>query len=274
MIEAGTMRTAVPDRRFDRLAALVSDEIGVKLPASKRQMVESRLRRRMLNGGFRSLDDYLAHLFERGGLAEERDAIFDAVTTNKTDFFREPAHYRYLAEMIVPTMRRARRPMFKVWSAAASNGSEAWSAAMVLADIVPEVNWGILGTDINTQVLEDARRAIYPASHFEPVPQHLRERHVMIGTGDMAGEGRIHPSLRARVKFARLNLMDDRYPVDRDVDVIFLRNVLIYFGPSFTHDVLESFAAVLHEDGYLMLGSSEQLPDDTGAAPRFKAVRK
>lgn len=259
MLHADTLQRTASDRRFDRLSALIRDEIGVKLPSSKRQMVETRLRRRMLTAGFSSLDDYLEYLFEGDGLAEEVDVIFNAVTTNKTDFFREPAHYRQLAEHIVPARCRTGRRMFKVWSAAASNGAEAWSAAMVLAGLDREIAWGVLGTDINTAVLGQAQRAIYPVDQVEPVPPRLRQRFVMTGTGEMAGECRIHPDLRRRVRFERLNLMAPTYPVDRDVDVIFLRNVLIYFEPDVQAAVIARLVGHLAPGGFLLTGHSESM---------------
>ena len=259
MLDANAVHQTASDRRFDRLASLIRDEIGVKLPASKRQMVETRLRRRMLQAGFAGLDQYLTHLFEGNGLTDELDVIFNAVTTNKTDFFREPAHYRYLAEHIAPARRRAGRRTLKLWSAAASSGAEAWSAAMVLASLDVDLSWGILGTDINTVVLEQARRAIYPVEQLQPVPRPMRERFVMDGTGEMAGECRIHPELRRRVRFERLNLMDRTYPIDRDIDVIFLRNVLIYFEPEDQAAVVARLVGHLAPGGFFLTGHSESM---------------
>lgn len=252
---------------FDRLTKLIQDEIGVRLPASKRQMVEGRLRRRRMALGFESVDAYFHHLFEQGGLEAEMHEILDAVTTNKTDFFREPDHFRLLIDRIVPetlAQRPAarRRALFKLWSAAASTGAEAFTAAMLLEDLagrLPDLNYGILGTDINTEVIEIARRAIYPSDQIVPVPAELQARFLMQGSGELAGQVRVVPEVRQRVRFARLNLMDEQYAVDRDLDVIFLRNVLIYFDPEDQSQVIGRMVMHLAPGGHLIVGHSESM---------------
>jgi chemotaxis protein methyltransferase CheR len=206
--------------RFDRFSRMVQQSIGVQLPASKKVMVESRLRRRITELGLRSVDDYFRHLFDNGGLTEELDTIFDAVTTNKTDYFREAEHFIHLTERIIParlSKRQAtgRSSMFKVWSAAASTGAEAYTAAMVLADRESRrgaFEWRILGTDINRNVLSEAKRAVYSDAVIQPVPAAFRERFLMRGQGSQKGNWRVVPDLRRRVNFQKLNLMDTHYP--------------------------------------------------------------
>ncbi|MEH6776327.1 MAG: protein-glutamate O-methyltransferase [Cereibacter changlensis] len=252
---------------FDQLTRLIHEHIGVRLPPSKRQMVEGRLRRRRMALGFGSVDDYFHHLFEQGGLEAELHEILDAVTTNKTDFFREPDHFRLLVDRIVPqTLQHRpmarRRSLFKVWSAAASTGAEAFTLAMLLEDLsgrLPDLNYGILGTDINTEVLETARRAIYPVEQMDPVPPAFRTRFLMQGSGSLAGQVRIVPELRQRTRFARMNLMDPQYTVDRDIDVIFLRNVLIYFDPADQARVIARMISHLAPGGHLLVGHSESM---------------
>lgn len=251
--------------RFDQFTRMVQEAIGVRLPASKRLMVESRLGRRMRELGFTSAEDYFRHIFDGGALEEELGTIFDAVTTNKTDFFREAEHFIQLTEKLIPARLSKRKAsgagsMFKVWSAAASTGAEAYTAAMVLADRASrrgEFEWGILGTDINTRVLAEARRAIYPAATIAPVPAPFRERFLMRGHGERVGQWRIIPGLRRRVRFQQLNLMDKTYPVDHDLDVIFLRNVLIYFDPADQAKVIARLASHLAPQGHLFVGHSE-----------------
>ncbi len=246
---------------YRRFTELVRDEIGVKLPASKRLMIEGRLRRRMLALGYQGLDDYFRYLFEENGLDAERDEIFDAVTTNKTDFYREADHYRALARDLVPAFRRRGRRLFKLWSAAASTGAEAWTAAFVLAEAARErpFEWAILGTDINTRVLARARLAVYPDEEVRPVPPEIRDRYLMRGKGARGNDWRVVPDLRRRAKFQRLNLMETSWPVDRDVDVIFLRNVLIYFEPADQAAVVERLARHLLPGGHLFVGHSESM---------------
>ena len=251
--------------RFDRFSRMVQQSIGVQLPASKKVMVESRLRRRITELGLRSVDDYFRHLFDNGGLSEELDTIFDAVTTNKTDYFREAEHFIHLTERIIParlSKRQAtgRSSMFKVWSAAASTGAEAYTAAMVLADRESRrgaFEWRILGTDINRKVLSEAKRAVYSDAVIQPVPAAFRERFLLRGQGAQKGNWRVVPDLRRRVNFQKLNLMDTHYPVDHDLDVIFLRNVLIYFSEADQSRVIAQLASHLAPQGHLIVGHAE-----------------
>ncbi|WP_322243005.1 CheR family methyltransferase [Tabrizicola sp.] len=251
--------------RFERFSRMVQDSIGVQLPASKKVMVESRLRRRITELGLRSVDEYFRHLFDNGGLTNELDSIFDAVTTNKTDFFREAEHFIHLTERIIParlSRRQAtgRSSMFKVWSAAASTGAEAYTAAMVLADRESRrgaFEWRILGTDINRKVLVEAKRAVYSDMIVQPVPTGFRERFLMRGQGQQKGNWRVIPDLRRRVNFQKMNLMDNHYPVDRDLDVIFLRNVLIYFSEADQARVINQLSGHLAHHGHLIVGHAE-----------------
>lgn len=270
---------AVDAPRFVRFSRMVQDAIGVQLPASKKSMVEGRLRRRISELGLASVDDYFRHLFENGGLTHELDTIFDAVTTNKTDFFREADHFIHLTERLIParlSRRQAmgRSSMFKVWSAAASTGAEAYTAAMVLADRESRrgaFEWRILGTDINNKVLTEAKRAIYTDAVVQPVPAAFKKRFLMRGHGAQDGSWRVVPDLRRRVNFKRMNLIDTRYPVDRDLDVILLRNVLIYFSEADQARVIAQLASHLAHHGHLIVGHAEGMlvrhPDLHQAAP-------
>lgn len=270
---------AVDAPRFARFSRMVQDAIGVQLPASKKSMVEGRLRRRISELGLASVDDYFRHLFENNGLTDELDTIFDAVTTNKTDFFREAEHFIHLTERLIParlSRRQAtgRSSMFKVWSAAASTGAEAYTAAMVLADRESRrgaFEWRILGTDINNKVLTEAKRAIYSDAVVQPVPAAFRKRFLMRGQGAQDGSWRVVPDLRRRVNFKRMNLIDTRYPVDRDLDVILLRNVLIYFSEADQARVIAQLASHLAHHGHLIVGHAEGMlvrhPDLRQAAP-------
>jgi chemotaxis protein methyltransferase CheR len=254
-------------RDFKRIADLIGAEVGIKLPPSKRLMVEGRLRKRVRALGLDSLDDYGAYLFHRDGLEVERPFLINAVTTNKTDFFREPEHFDLLEERLVPaliTLRRGeRKPLLKIWSAASSTGAEAYTLAMVLADVVAQrqdFRFAVLGTDISTAVLEHGVRAVYPTELVAPVPPGKQQRYLMHSRKAGARpEVRIVPELRRLVRFERLNLMDTSYPFDRDVDVIFLRNVLIYFDKADQEKVILRLVSHLRPGGYLILGHSESM---------------
>ena len=251
------------ERRFRQVAALVERDVGILLPPTKRVMVEGRLRKRARILGLDGPEAYCAALFDQGLLAEEYQELVDLVTTNKTDFFRELEHFRQLRQHIVPRLlaERGGAPglRLKFWSAACSIGAEAYTLAMELADMAsamrPPFRFTILGTDISIQVLEQARLAIYPTAMLDPVPEPMRRRYTLRSRD---GETcRIVPGLRAVTSFAQLNLMDEEYPVDRDVDVIFCRNVLIYFDRPTQAAVLTRLASHLRPGGYLIVGHSE-----------------
>ena len=251
---------------FERIAAIVSGEVGIKLPPTKRLMVEGRLRRRVRALGFADFTAYCDDLLRGDGLAAELPFLINAVTTNKTDFFREPEHFELLEEKLVPALlaerQGERRPLLKVWSAASSNGAEAYSIAMLLADMVArrdDFRFAILGTDISTAVLAHAMRAVYPAEMVAPVSAERQARYLMRSRGTARPEVRIVPELRRLARFTQLNLMDERYPFDRDVDVIFLRNVLIYFEKKDQEAVILRLIGHLRPRGYLVLGHSESM---------------
>jgi chemotaxis protein methyltransferase CheR len=188
------------------------------------------------------------------------------VTTNKTEFFREPDHFRYLTEHAVPQLmsgpRSGTRPPLKVWSAACSIGAEPYTLAMVLADLgqrLAGLRYAITATDICTEVLETAICGIYPAAMVKPVPAELRHRYVARSKDRARQQVRIVPELRAMVQFARVNLMELPYLVDREMDIIFCRNILIYFDKATQEAVLQRLSEHLRFGGYLFLGHSETL---------------
>jgi chemotaxis protein methyltransferase CheR len=250
-------------RNFGRLAEFIHGRIGIKMPASKQTMLEGRLRRCARVIGAVSLDDYCDHLFEEGGLEAQLPALFDAVTTNKTDFFREPAHFDFLTRVALPAIAAAGRTKLKAWSSACSIGAEAYTLAMVIEEFSRtggrRLDYSILGTDLSTKVLEQAHSGKFPEAMIEPVPMELRQRYFTRARDPRRGEVRVIPSIRAKHAFGRMNLMDDAYPVDRDMDIIFCRNVLIYFDKPTQSKVLERLCGHLRPDGYLLLGHSESV---------------
>ncbi|HWA61716.1 MAG TPA: CheR family methyltransferase [Caulobacteraceae bacterium] len=253
-------------RDFERLASFIHGYCGIKMPPSKRTMLEGRLRRRLKATGAATFAEYCERLFDGGDLGAETVHLIDAVTTNKTEFFREPEHFRVLAETVLPAWvaagrGRPRAPL-KVWSAGCSIGAEAYTIAMVCAAYEGEggpVDARIVGTDICTEVLQAAVLGIYPDSMLGPVPAALKRRFVRRAKDKGAGVSRISPDLRSRAAFGRLNLMDASYPTDRDFDVVFCRNTLIYFDKPTQKAVLGRLCAHLKPGGHLFLGHSETL---------------
>ncbi len=217
---------------FARLRTLIEDRCGIQLPDSKRPMVEARLRKRLLQLGLSSFADYWRLVFDPARQASELVPLTDTLTTNKTDFLREPAHFSLLERTVLPALYAAgagRRTPLRVWSAAASTGEEPYTLAMVLAQ------WGrtqrsfdftILGTDISTRVLAQARAATYDEQAIAPLEDSWRRAYLLRARSSTApAPFRIAPELRARVQFGQLNLMDADYGLPHPFHIIFCRNV-------------------------------------------------
>jgi chemotaxis protein methyltransferase CheR len=216
--------------------------------------------------GVPSLTGYCQYVFEQNGLEGEAIYLIDAVTTNKTDFFREPDHFRYLVSEAIPELMAAQRgnarAPIKVWSAACSTGAEPYTLAMVLADVAaanPNFRSSIFASDICTEVLETAFAGIYPEAMIAPVPMDMRRRYLMRAKTGARDRVRIVPQLRAGITFGRINLMEAPYPADSDMHIIFLRNILIYFDKPTQHKVIEQLCNHLRPGGFLFLGHSETL---------------
>ena len=252
------------DRHFRSIAELVEAEVGIKLPATKRLMLEGRLLKRVRVLDCSDVNEYVERLFDKENFEVELVHLIDCVTTNKTDFFREPSHFDFMRNFAVPEIlhRRGRgtRPL-KIWSAACSTGMEAYTIAIVLDDMVTSganFRFSVLGTDISTAVLKLAETGIYTTEMIAPVPADLR-RYFLSSKDPSRGEVRVVPKLRRSTNFMRMNLMDPSYPVDRDVDIIFCRNVLIYFDKPTQQKVVEQLCAHLRPGGYFIVGHSESM---------------
>jgi chemotaxis protein methyltransferase CheR len=262
--EAGVVADTLHRRDFERLAEFIQRVAGIKMPPTKHTMVEGRLRRRVSATGAAGFADYCERVFAEGEQGEEIVNLIDAVTTNKTDFFREPQHFQTLTEQVLPSLDTSRRPL-KIWSAACSTGAEPYTFAMVLSDYMQEQRArsrpmpppSILATDLCTTVLRTARLGIYPHSMIDPVPQEMRKRYLLRSKDRQSDKVRIVPALRALVRFGQMNLMLPSYPVDADFDIIFCRNVLIYFDRETQLAVLRRLCDRLLPGGTLAVGHSE-----------------
>jgi chemotaxis protein methyltransferase CheR len=253
------------DRHFRSIAELVETEVGIKLPAAKRFMLEGRLQKRVRVLNYSNVNEYVEHLFAGDHFETELIHLIDCVTTNKTDFFREPSHFAFMRDIAVPEILRRRgrstRPL-KIWSAACSTGMEAYTIAMVLDDMISSganFQFGVLGTDISTSVLQLAETGIYTPEMIAPVPAELARRYFLSSKDPAREEVRVIPRLRRTTNFMRMNLMDAAYPVDRDVDIIFCRNVLIYFDKPTQQKVVDHLCTHLRPGGYFIVGHSESM---------------
>ncbi|MFN3634566.1 MAG: CheR family methyltransferase [Rhizobium rhizophilum] len=249
-------------RNFDLLSRYIYDYSGIKMPSAKKTMLEGRLRRRLRFVGIDGLDPYCDYLFNDGGLETEAIHLIDAVTTNKTDFFREPTHFDHLTNKALPDLVAKGHRRLRVWSSACSIGAEPYTLAMVIEDFIEAKggpDYSILATDLSTDVLRVAKRGIFSTAMIEPVDRERRKRYVMEPRDPGRGEVRIHPKLRSKVGFGRLNLMDRSYTVGDAMHVIFCRNVLIYFDKKTQEQVLSRLCDKLLPGGYLYVGHSETI---------------
>jgi chemotaxis protein methyltransferase CheR len=253
-------------KNFARLSRLIHDQCGIKMPPHKKNMLEARLRKRLRSLGLATYGQYCDYLFGPGSAEGELVNFINVVTTNKTDFFREAKHFDFLTEVALPRLLAScgvglQRPL-RVWSAGCSTGEEPYTLAMVLSEFAqahPGFDFSILATDISTRVLEKARLAIYREERVEPVPQALKKRYLLRSRDPEKGLVRVAPELRSKVQFRRLNFMDETFGLREPVDIIFFRNVMIYFDRNQQMTLLQRLCGCLPAGRYLFTGHSESL---------------
>ncbi|MEF0940631.1 CheR family methyltransferase [Rhizobium sp. BR 362] len=252
----------ISKRNFEKLARFIYDYSGIKMPSTKLTMLEGRLRRRLRATSITSFDDYCDFLFNHGGLEQESVYLIDAVTTNKTDFFREAKHFEFMQTAALPMLMRAGHRRLRGWSAACSTGAEPYSMAMVMEEFSESeggIDYAILATDLSTDVLHSARSGIYTDDMVLPVPAELKRKYVMTAKAQDRREVRITPRLRSKIGFGRMNLMDEKYQVGDAMHIIFCRNVLIYFDKQTQAGVLSRLCDCLVSGGYMFIGHSESI---------------
>ena len=258
----GTQLPRMDDRVFRRFSEFIRSELGIKMPDSKKTLLEARLQKRLRELCMHSHEEYCEYLFSPEGMDEELVKLVDVVTTNTTDFFREPRHFDFLSANVLPQLhaRRNARPV-NIWSAGCSSGEEPYTLSMVLSEfgrLNPGFSFSILATDISTQVLRMAVRAIYPESKIAPVPVECRKRYLLRSKDRQKTLVRIAPEARSHVRFRRLNFMEE-FNFDGQLDVIFCRNVVIYFDRPTQEVLFSRFCRKLKPGGHLFIGHSESL---------------
>ncbi|WP_303851286.1 protein-glutamate O-methyltransferase CheR [Seleniivibrio woodruffii] len=252
-----------PDE-FARIQVFIHDNCGIKLPITKKNMVEGRLRKRLKTLGLGSYTEYLSMVFSDSNPAgdDEKLRLIDAITTNKTDFFREPNHFTYLTEKLLPAFAdegAGTKRCLNVWSSACSTGEEPYTLAMVLAEFFgTDGNFRIYASDINCTVLEKAVNGIYRIDKAAAIPADFKKKYLMRSKTDNTIV-RIRPELREKVSFFRLNLMDDFYRLPVQMDVSFCRNVIIYFDQPTQESIINRICRCTAEGGYVFLGHSESV---------------
>lgn len=259
-------RLDIPPESFSRFSRFITHELGIKMPETKITMLQSRLQRRLRDLQMPSLQDYQDYLFNSPHAQEELVHFINAVTTNKTDFFREPFHFDYLTQTAIPVLEQIKQhdvPLrIKLWCAGCSSGEEAYTQAMVLSEYGKQhsgFDFAILATDISTKVLQNAQLGVYSESRIDPIPMPMRHSYLMRSRDRTQDLVRIVPELRNKISFHRLNFMDDDYGVKDQFEVIFFRNVMIYFDKATQESVIRKLCRNLKQGGYLFVGHSESL---------------
>lgn len=267
---------SLTDKQFGTLSDFIERELGIKMPPTKKVMLESRLQKRVRAHKLASFKEYIDFVFSDQGKDSELFHMIDAVTTNKTDFFRESDHFSYLSGKLLPDRMRSdgwgKGTPISLWSAGCSSGEEPYTLAMVL-ETFKEKNGGfdyrITATDISINVLKRAVQAIYTDEKIAPVPMEYRKKFLLKSKDSTSGLIRVRPELRKKITFLRLNLMDKAFGIKGNFEIIFCRNVIIYFDRANQTTLLKKFYNHLVPGGYLFLGHSETI---TGLDVPFYSV--
>ena len=261
MSDAAQATPAIPPltpREFEQFRRLAYEKFGLDLQGGKETLVSARLGRKIRELNLRSFDEYYRHVTaDRTG--EALIALIDALTTNHTSFFREPAHFEFLRETILPRVKE--RDSIAIWSAACSTGEEPYSIAFGILEELGEValrKFRILATDISTQVLASAEKGTYRAERFDGIPENQLRHYLLKGEQRFANWYRVKPEVRAVIEFRRMNLMESVSNLG-PFAVIFCRNVMIYFDRPTQQELVHRLAACLEPGGYLFIGHSESL---------------
>lgn len=247
-------------RAFAFLTRTIYQHSRIKLGTEKQPLVAARLGKRLRTLGLASFDDYCALLNSSAG-ASEIEALIDLISTNYTQFFREGDHFEFLQRNILPELASERRTL-RVWSAACASGEEPYSLAIVLAECFRNralPDWQVNASDISKRMLAQAQRGVYEAKHVKLPSRDWLPRYFQKGVGEYAGFYRVKPELQKKLSFHRINLFQPEYPVPHGQDVIFCRNVMIYFDSPSQEALVQRLTRQLARGGYLVVGHSESL---------------
>ena len=249
------------DKHFNMLRELVREHTGIALSDIKKELIYGRLTRRLRKLGLKDFDSYLFLIKRKGN--DELGNFVNSVTTNLTSFFREDHHFQYLQNTLLPMLmsRRQNTRRIRIWSAGCSTGQEPYSIAMVVRETVPHIeNWDIkiLATDIDTNVLDTGKCGVYDLGKIEGISKTRLQRWFLKGKGEKSESVKARPELQELITFRQLNLLND-WPMQGEFDVLFCRNVVIYFDKDTQRVLFDRFANQLKEDGYMFIGHSESL---------------
>jgi chemotaxis protein methyltransferase CheR len=257
-------KAKMTNEEFRKLSQFITEHAGIKLPDVKKVMLQSRLQKRLRYLNMSSFKEYVEYVFSEEGIQNELIHMLDVVSTNKTDFFREPVHFEFLEKTLLPeyvSQFPLNRPV-KVWSAGCSSGEEVYTIAMTISEFKkdhPGLDYSLLGTDISTDILKKAINAIYKEEKVDKVPIDLKKKYLLKSKDRSRKLVRIVPELRKKAQYKRMNLMDNNYDLSDTFDVIFCRNVLIYFNRDVQEQVINKLTRKLRTGGYFFIGHSESI---------------
>lgn len=243
------------DQDFSYFQQMIHNVAGISMPASKKTLVVSRLSKRLREYQVNSFSEYLK-LLRSNEYPHELQTVIDLLTTNETYFFREPKHWHFLREHLSKLDHQSKP--FRIWSAACSSGQEPYSIAMMLEDLLGPRPWEVMASDLSTRMLAKATQGLYPISEAESIPKHYLKNFCLKGVGSQSGSFLIARSLREKIRFFQCNL-NTAVPNIGEFDVIFLRNVMIYFDADTKRQVVKRLFNVLKPGGYFLIGHSEGL---------------
>ncbi|WP_407425008.1 CheR family methyltransferase [Treponema sp.] len=269
--------------QFDAIAEFIQSNVGIKMPEQKQIMVQSRLLSRLKALKMSNFDDYIAYVFAGGPQSDEEIALMiNVITTNLTNFFREKQHFEYMTEKALPELAELGYKDVNIWSAGCSSGEEPYTLSIVMQEFMrtkPNTisGYSVLATDISSNVLGKAMNAVYPMESVADLSMELKKRYFLKSKDKENPLVRVKPELRSKVEFQRLNFMDSSYPIKGEKQIIFCRNVLIYFDKPTQEAVIRKLISHLVPGGYLFLGHSEtifgmDLPLKTVAPTSFKKI--
>jgi len=251
------------DREYKRFSDFIHAECGIKLPPAKKTMVEARLQKRLRTLQMSEFKEYCEYVFSNKGIDEELIHLIDVITTNTTEFFREPRHFEILNKIVLPkwAAEHNKGRALRFWSAGCSTGEEPYTLAMVFSEFAsrnPGFRFSILATDISTKVLQQAAQGIYSEDKVAGVSYDLKKKYLMRSKDRSRKEVRFAPEVRRLIKFSRLNFMHE-FKFKDPMDIIFCRNVLIYFERDTQEQLIRKFCNNLTKGGHLFIGHSESL---------------
>lgn len=258
-----TYKARLKKPEFDKISIFINTNFGIRLPDHKRIMLQGRLINRLIKLNFQSFKEYTDYVFSDEGKILELPHMIDVISTNKTEFYREAIHFDFLKNTVIPNfINTSKYQTMKIWSAACSSGEEVYTIAMEVNNLLSKYtgyDFSILGTDISTRMLETAKKAIYPLNYTASINLETKKKYLLKSKDSSRVEVRIKKVLRDKTSFLWHNLMDAEYKINDNFDIIFCRNVLIYFSKEDQIQVLQNLSKKLKSGGYLFLGHAESI---------------